>query len=247
VPKKWVMDKNYEWEEIEIVPVPVVKTEPTSKRRKKPDPQIATDWCPCGRIPGPRDKIKWGKYCSRYCSIFHTQPAPGYKRKTHYECWMGTGSYAHSPVHPPLVVECEWCCKDMLLGYAISRSYDKNGIYRAGCRARFCGDTCRLEATQCSRKSKMAGTRRWNKVFEIVSYLRENGPSTAHQISDVVSVAQQYTFSPRTVSSLVRPLVSQGHLLAENSPDPYTPNVYSLGDPTKSPKEILIAMGANLK
>lgn len=245
MPKKWVMDKNYEWEEIEIASPPVAKAKP---KPKKIDPQMTTQgMCPCGRTPGPRDRVKWGKYCSRYCSVFHTEPAPGYKRKTHYQCWMGTGSYAHSPPHPPITVECEWCCGEMLLGYGDGRSYDKNGVYRAGCRARFCSDKCRLEATQCSRKSKMAGTRRWNKVFEIVNFLRENGPSTAQQISDVVSVAQQYTFNARTVSSLVRPLVSKGHLLAENKNDHWTPNVYSLRDPTKSPKEILIAMGANLK
>jgi hypothetical protein len=245
MPKKWVMDKNYEWEEIEIDPVPIVKTK--SKPKKKVDYQTTADWCPCGRIPGPKDKEKWGQYCSRYCSVFHTKPAPGYKRKTHYQCWVGTGTFAHSPAHPPITVECEWCCNDMLIGYAISRNYSKEGVYRAGCRARFCGDTCRLEATQCSRKTQMAGTRRWNKVFEIVSYLRENGPATAHEISNAVGATQQFIFSSRTVSSLVRPLVSHGHLLTENKHDPSIVNVYRLNDPTQSPKEILIAMGANLK
>ena len=248
MPKKWAMDKNYEWEEIEVFPKPKVEPEPIKRPKKKPDPQLKQKWCPCGRIPGPRDRVKYNQYCSRYCSIFHTQPAPGYKRKTHYQCWIGTGSEAHSPHHPPIIVECQWCCNDMLLGYAISGGNRwQDGVYRAGCRARFCGDTCRLEATQCSRKSKMVGTARYNKIFEIISYLRHNGSATANQIAATVSVAQQYTFNARTVSSLLRPVVSQGYVLVENSHDPHIPNIYSLPDPTISPKEILVAMGANLK
>lgn len=244
MPKKWILDKNYEWEEMEVFPPPIVESEPIKRPKKKPDYQLQSkDFCPCGRMPGARDRVKWGNFCSRYCVVFHTQPAPGYKRKTRYDFWKGTGLLALNPKHPPIPVECEWCCEEMLLGYGEGGGYKGS----QGCRSRFCSDTCRLEATQCSRKQKMQGTKRYNKIFEIVAYLRNNGPSTAQQISDVVSVAQQYTFSPRTVSSLVRPLVSQGHLLAENSYDQWTPNVYSLSDPIQSPKEILIAMGANLK
>ena len=241
MPKKWIMDKNYEWIEIEVFPKPIVES--IKRPKKKPDPQGKVDWCPCGRVPGARDRVKWGQYCSRYCLVFHTQPAPGYKRKTHYDCWKGSGLWAYSPVHPPIVVECEWCCEEMALGYGIGGGYKG----ARGCCSRFCGDTCRLEATQCARKTKIVGTTRYNKIFEIIAYLRNNGPATAQQIASVVSLVQQYTFNIRTVSSLVRPLVSQGHLIAENHSDPCTLNVYSLPDPTKSPKEILLALGANLK
>ena len=252
MPKKWVMDKNYEWEEIEVVDTPIVRSKPTTKSKRKPDYQfLHPDYCPCGRKPGERDRIRWGRFCSRYCHIFHTQPAPGYKRKTLYSCWRGTGSFALNPKHPSIIAECEWCCADMWMGYGQSYSrsnrVDATGKSRVHNNARFCNDTCRLEATQCARKQKMQGTARYNKIFEIISYLRLNGPSTAHQISSVVRIIQQYTFSPRTVSSLVRPLVSKGFIKSENKGDDSLPNIYSLPDPTISPKEILVAMGANLK
>ena len=108
---KWVMDKNYEWEQIEKPkrrPKEVKK--PIIKNKGKDAQFNIKGFCPCGRESGGKNAYRRNpKYCSRYCFEFMTFPADGYKKKTRYEFWRGTGKYAYNPPWPKLEASCAWC------------------------------------------------------------------------------------------------------------------------------------------
>ena len=69
----------------------------TTKRktiRGKDAQQKITGYCSCGRKAGGYRQEP--AYCSRYCYLFENTVAEGYKKKTLYECWRGTGKYSYN-------------------------------------------------------------------------------------------------------------------------------------------------------
>ena len=62
-----------------------------------------------------------------------TFPAEGYKKKTRYECWRGTGKYAYNPPWPKLEASCAWCNDS----FPLMRG-DENRLY--------CGMDCMMQA-----------------------------------------------------------------------------------------------------
>ena len=146
--KKWVMDKDYEWAEIKVRPPPIrpiVETQPRKRPRK--DAQMnMKGYCPCGRSNGTKNAYRRDpKYCSRFCFEFMTFPAEGYKMKTRYDCWKGTGKYAYNPPWPKLEASCAWCNEI----YPLTRNTkDANRLY--------CGMEC---MRQGKRNPKSTSTR----------------------------------------------------------------------------------------
>ena len=148
--EKWVMDKNYEWESIEVPDKPKrrpneVKKPTITKKGKDPQFQIK-GFCPCGRESGKRHSYRREpRFCSRYCFEFMTFPAEGYKRKTRYDFWKGTGKYSYNPAWPKLEADCVWCENEFTLGRGVK---DSNRL--------FCGMECR---NQAMRNAKGTSTR----------------------------------------------------------------------------------------
>jgi hypothetical protein len=127
------MDKDYELAEISVRPPkpkrrPREVTKPVIKNKGGADPQFnMKGFCPCGRDSGTKNAYRREpRYCSRYCFEFMTFPAEGYKKKTRYECWKGTGKYAYNPHWPKLEASCAWCNEMYLLG---RDSRDANRLY----------------------------------------------------------------------------------------------------------------------
>jgi hypothetical protein len=154
-------------------------------------------YCVCGRkngfAPNPN-------YCSMYCLKFMTEPASGFKRKTHYECWYGTGTWAFNPVRPKLDCECEWCGESYKLSYAISVA---NKAY--------CGETCCREAQQGMRskdKSKRRG--QIANMVRIMRVLRiYKTQMSAKDISNHIKNWFRVDCSSASVSNLIRLLCSK--------------------------------------
>jgi len=148
--EKWVMDNNYEWETIEVPEKPKRRPNEVTKpkiTKKGKDPQFSVEgYCPCGRQSGTKHSYRREpRYCSRYCFEFMTFPAEGYKRKTRYDFWRGTGKYSYNPAWPKLESNCEWCAEVFPLTRA---EKDSNRL--------FCGLECRNQAI---RNAKGTSTR----------------------------------------------------------------------------------------
>ena len=131
---KWVMDKNYEWESIEVPekakrrPNEVMK--PIIKKKGKDAQKNMKGFCACGRPNGTKNSYRRNPtYCSRYCFEFMTFPADGYKKKTRYDFWRGTGKYAYNPPWPKLEASCAWC-NDM---FTLKRSDENRLFCSQGC------------------------------------------------------------------------------------------------------------------
>tara|TARA_B100000686_G_scaffold234339_1_gene242075 strand:- start:1467 stop:2198 length:732 start_codon:yes stop_codon:yes gene_type:complete len=180
MPKQWVMDKNYEWEEIEA-PIkakrrPNEVKKPTigkSKRGKDPQQKIA-GFCTCGRKAGSYRKNP--NYCSRYCYLFENTVAEGYKKKTLYECWRGTGKYSYNPKYPKLTVQCVWCNEDFELGRA---QKDENRY--------FCGQNCSRQANRSAvGTSARVGSKKIGDRVRVMRILRhfKDRPLTSAEISE---------------------------------------------------------------
>jgi hypothetical protein len=74
-----------------------------------------------------------------------TVPAEGYKKKTRYDFWKGTGKYAYNPPWPKLEASCVWCNET----YPLTRNTkDANRLY--------CGMEC---MRQGKRNPKSTSTR----------------------------------------------------------------------------------------
>ena len=149
-------------------------------------------YCVCGRkngfAPNP-------DYCSLYCLKFMTEPAEGYKRKTHYECWQGTGTFAQNPVHPKLDCNCEWCGDSYKLKYGL-----------AGANKSYCGTVCMREATQGMR-SKDKSKRRGNiaQMVRIMRVLRYHKTKmSAKDISNHIQKWFRCNCSSASVSNILR-------------------------------------------
>jgi len=154
-------------------PIEVLTKKRTPKRGKGPQESIS-GFCSCGRKRGTY-RIE-PAYCSRYCYLFENTVAEGYKRKTLYECWRGTGKYSYNPPYPKLSVECAWCNEDFPLGRAVK---DENRSY--------CGMNCMRQATRSAiGTSARVGSKKIGDRVRIMRILRyfQDTPITAQQISE---------------------------------------------------------------
>ena len=155
-------------------------------------------YCVCGRKNGYAPNPN---YCSMYCLKFMTEPADGFKKKTHYECWYGTGTYALNPNRPKLDCECQWCGGPYKLSYSVSAA---NKAY--------CSESCSREATRGMRskdKSNMGGGNTSNKV-RIMRVLRfTKTEMSANDISNCIKKWFRVDCSTPSVSNLLRLLYSK--------------------------------------
>ena len=129
-------------------------------------------YCSCGRPSGRYRQDK--QYCSRYCYLFENTVAEGYKKKTLYECWRGTGKYSYNPPYPRLTVQCAWCNED----FTLTRS-DEN--------KHFCGAECQKQANRSARNNKnMNGSKKIGDRVRLMRILRwfKDEPITAADITE---------------------------------------------------------------
>jgi len=134
--------------------------------------QCMDGYCSCGRPSGRYRQDK--QYCSRYCYLFENTVAEGYKKKTLYECWRGTGKYSYNPPYPRLTVQCAWCNED----FTLTRS-DEN--------KHFCGAYCQKQANRSARNnSGMNGSKKIGDRVRLIRILRwfKDEPLTAADISE---------------------------------------------------------------
>ena len=146
-----------------------VKTQP---RKKIIDAQLGiVGFCACGRPDGTYKMDK--KFCSRYCSIFMTTIADGFKKKTLYEAWRGSGKYAYNPPYPKIMVACAWCNDD----FKITRGEENR---------HFCGNQCMRQAHRSAiHTSARVGSKKVGDRVRILRILREfpNELLTSKQVS----------------------------------------------------------------
>ncbi len=150
-------------------------------------------YCVCGRKNGfPPNP----NYCSMYCVKFMTEPADGYKRKTHYDCWYGTGTFALNPTRPKLDCECQWCGESYKLSYGLEMANKS-----------YCGSVCMREATRGMRskdKSNHRGGNTANKVriMRVLRYTKTE--MSANEISNCIKQWFRVDCSTPSVSNLLR-------------------------------------------
>ena len=165
-------------------------------------------YCACGRkngfAPSPN-------YCSLYCLKFMTEPADGYKRKTHYEDWQGTGTFALNPVHPKIECDCEWCGDSYKLSYAISCANKS-----------YCGNICMRQATQGkrSKKKKMLNIGGMVRIMRVLRYHKTK--MSANDISNHIKKWFSCDCSSGSVSNMLR------YLCAKNMVYKYSMNELGL-------------------
>jgi len=149
----------------------------TTKRktiRGKDAQQKITGYCSCGRKAGGYRQEP--AYCSRYCYLFENTVAEGYKKKTLYECWRGTGKYSYNPPYPKMMVQCAWCNEDFQLGRS---QQDSNKAY--------CSNHCMRQATRSAvATSARVGSKKIGDRVRLMRILRwfKNQPLTSAQISE---------------------------------------------------------------
>ena len=203
--KKWVMDKDYEWEEIKVRPPPIrpiVETQP--RKRSIKDAQMdMIGFCPCGRPNGTKNSYRRDpKYCTRYCYEFMTFPAEGYKKKTRYDFWKGTGKYAYNPPWPKLEATCAWCNKI----YPLNRSIgDANRL--------FCGNPCQTQAKRnATSTSKRLGSTQIGLRVRIMIILRAfpNEYLKADEIAHHYMMWFRLSCSASKIASSIKTLIKNG-------------------------------------
>tara|TARA_B100001778_G_scaffold73802_2_gene59081 strand:+ start:2384 stop:3127 length:744 start_codon:yes stop_codon:yes gene_type:complete len=151
-----------------------VKTIKRTVKRGKDAQQKMTGYCSCGRKAGRYRQAP--AYCSRYCYLFENTVAPGYKKKTLYECWRGTGKYSYNPPYPKITVQCAWCGEDFQLGRNQS---DENKTY--------CSSHCMRQATRSAvSTSARVGSKKIGDRVRLLRILRwfKDEPLTSAQIAD---------------------------------------------------------------
>ena len=159
------MDKNYGREQVEVPDKP--------KKKSVKDPQLhMKGYCPCGRPNGKYPIAP--RYCSRYCFEFMTKPAEGFKKKTRYECWRGTGRYSYNPAYPKIDIKCPWCHGLFKLSRSIKDS-----------RRTYCGNECRNQAQRNARSdSKRNGSAAISHRVRIMRLMRfYNTEMTAEDVA----------------------------------------------------------------
>ena len=147
----------------------------TKARPKKIiDAQLSMEgYCACGRKEGGFKMDK--KFCSRYCSIFMTRPAEGFKKKTMYEAWRGSSKHSYNPHYPKLDISCAWCNQS----FTISRNIKEANRY-------FCKDHCVRQAGRSAlRSKKRLGSKKVGDRVRIMRVLREfpNQPLTSQEVA----------------------------------------------------------------
>ena len=205
--EKWVMDKNYDWETIDV-PVkakrrPNEGTKPVITKKGK-DPQFSLEgFCPCGRQSKTKHSYRrQPRYCSRYCFEFMTIPAEGYKRKTRYDFWKGTGKYSYNPKWPKLESNCEWCAEVFPLTRA---EKDANRLY--------CGNECRNQAirnakgTSSRNGSTQIGLRVKTMIILRAFPDKEMGAS---EIAEHYREWFRLSCSPSKIASSIKTLIKHG-------------------------------------
>jgi len=170
--KKWQKDGEIV---VQTPPTrPKVTTPKRSVKRGKDAQQKIAGYCACGRKSGTYRQEP--AYCSRFCYLFENTVAEGYKKKTLYECWRGTGKYSYNPPYPKLTVQCAWCNEDFQLGRNQS---DENKSY--------CGSHCMRQATRSAvGTSARVGSKKVGdrvRVMRVLRYFKDQ-PLTAKQISE---------------------------------------------------------------
>ena len=153
-------------------PHEITTTKRTIKRGKDAQ-QTIPGFCACGRKSGTY-RVE-PAYCSRYCYLFENTVAEGYKKKTLYECWRGTGKYSYNPSYPKLSVACAWCNEDFQLGRSVK---DENRSY--------CGSHCMRQATRSAKStSARVGSKKVGDRVRIMRVLRyfKGQPLTAKEIT----------------------------------------------------------------
>ena len=104
-----------------------------------------------------------------------TKVAEGFKKKTMYEAWRGSGRYSYNPPHPMLQVACGWCNEDFTLGRSVAEA-----------NRHFCGNHCMRQANRSAiHTSARVGSKKIGDRAKIMRVLREfpNEPLTAKQVS----------------------------------------------------------------
>ena len=234
---KWVLDKNYEWEQIESPKKrrPNEVTKPTIKKKGK-DPQLSIKgFCACGRPCGTKSSYRRDPtYCSRYCFEFMTFPAEGYKKKTRYEFWRGTGKYAYNPPWPKLEASCAWC-DDI---FTLKRS-DENRI--------FCGQSCNHQAKRNPKSSsKRNGSTQIALRVRTMIILRAfpQESLSAHEIATCYRDWFRMSCSAAKISSSIKTLIKNGWVqkFDVESGKAFT---YTIND-TKTPLKLLFGEVDNL-
>ncbi len=202
---RWVMDKNYEWEQIDAVVKPKRRpnevTKPIIKKKGK-DPQLSIEgYCACGRPCGTKNAYRRDPtYCSRYCFEFMTFPAEGYKKKTRYEFWRGTGKYAYNPPWPKLVATCAWCNDT----FTLLRS-DENRL--------FCGMDCMRQGKRNAKStSKRNGSTQIALRVRTMIILREfsNEYLTADEIAYHYREWFRLACSASKIAASIKTLIKNG-------------------------------------
>jgi len=147
-------------------------------------------------------------YCSLYCLKFMTEPADGYKRKTHYENWQGTGTLALNPVHPKIDCDCEWCGDSYKLSYDISCANKS-----------YCGNICMRQATQGkrSKNKKMLNIANMVRIMRVLRYYKTK--MSANDISNHMKKWFGRDCSSRSVSNMLRYLCAKNIVSKSQSMD----------------------------
>jgi len=181
-------------------PIEVRTVKRTIKRGKDPQ-QMITGYCSCGRQSGGYRREP--AYCSRYCHLFENTVAEGYKKKTLYECWRGTGKYSYNPPYPKLSIQCEWCNESFVLR---RNQTDENRAY--------CGSHCMRQATRSAKStsarvgSKSVGDR--VRIMRVLRYFQDQ-PLSAKQISEYWNTWFRNTSSSyNKVANLCKILTAKG-------------------------------------
>lgn len=199
------MDKDYEWEELKIRPPPIrpiVETQPR-KRPIKDAQQNIKGFCPCGRSNGTKNAYRLDpRYCSRFCFEFMTFPAEGYKKKTRYDFWKGTGKYAYNPPWPKLEASCVWCNET----YPLTRNTkDANRLY--------CGMDCMRQGKRNAKgTSKRIGSTQIALRVRTMIILREfsNEYLTADEIAYHYREWFRLACSASKIASSIKTLIKNG-------------------------------------
>jgi DNA-binding transcriptional ArsR family regulator len=187
---------------------------------------MVVGYCVCGRkngyVPNP-------KYCSLYCLKFMTEPVDGFKKKTHYDVWYGSGKFALNPAHPKLDCECQWCGNSYKLSYSLSKANKS-----------YCGETCSREAMRGMRSKDKINKRGGNTSTKvrIMRVLRlTKTEMSANDISNYIKKWFKVDCSTPSVSNLLRLLYSK-NMVYKYQTDNTTTMTYKIHDESTPLKQL---------
>ena len=131
-----------------------------------------------------------------------TFPAEGYKKKTRYDFWKGTGKYAYNPPWPLLDACCEWCNKK----YSLTRNVkDTNRL--------FCGMECMRQSRRNPKStSKRLGSTQIALRIRTMIILRAfpYQALTADQIATYYREWFRLSCSQSKIASSIKTIVKEG-------------------------------------